>query len=111
MLVLEINEDRWCKMYYSGESQVYLGAEVVSIIRDKLMFALEKVAGNNVFTYQGIEMFWVLSLSEKHATINAHYQAMDSIDIYIIEDGANMLPPLELKREHIEQWKLALGSI
>lgn len=56
-------------------------------------------------------MFWILSLSEKHATINGHWKTDDSIDIIVIEDGGNILPILCLQKEDVLQWKMALANV
>ncbi len=103
-LIVSSNSN-WCKIeYINHESTINLGADIFSIIKSKMLKALDFNLKEEVFTYNGICMFWILSLAEEHASINGKWLGTQ-FSLYIIEDGGNLLPTIELSLNEVRRWR------
>ena len=70
-LTLSSDKDGWCKVDVSLRGKtVRLGADQRRLVADRLALALEgELKGDVVGVINGMNVVWVLSLSEAHATI------------------------------------------
>ena len=101
-LKLEINSDNWCRVYLQlDNSDKYLGADSYNIIRERLCNAFSHQLNNDSFGFKGLDLFWVLSLAETHATINACYENNATVSLIAIEDGGHILPKLCFNTNHV----------
>ncbi|HQU86816.1 MAG TPA: hypothetical protein PKY59_27025 [Pyrinomonadaceae bacterium] len=60
-------ESSWLKLYLSNnDEQIFLGAATQKYVIEKLLNCLESSNHKSAGKINGVEVFWVMSLSEKH---------------------------------------------
>lgn len=110
------NESNWCKVYYKDlreNTSVYLGADCPEVICSRLYSALkmEKISEKRISRLGVMDLFWILSLAEAHASIYGSITDTSCIQIYCAEDGENgakFLPVIRLEKQDAADWISAL---
>lgn len=105
--------ENWCKVYFldsKNGSSVFLGVDTLKIICYRLFSALKREDLSNIETHKhgNLELFWILSLSEQHASIYGSLTDSLGIRIFCVEDGGQFLPEILLEEQDIENWIITL---
>ena len=109
-LSLEVNNSsNWCKVYFIDSqktSSIFLGADDLKVVCSKLKSALkwENLKEREMYRYGDIELFWILSLFEKHASIYGSVTDNYGIKIFCVEDGGHYLPEFHVEKNDIQRW-------
>jgi len=104
-----VNSSNWCKVYFFDSQKdipIFLGADTLEIICSKLCSALRREDFNEkkIHKHGDLELFWVLSLAERHAAIYASLADNFGIKIFCVEDGGHFLPEFYLEKQDVKNW-------
>ena len=117
LLKLEADESsKWCKVHFidfQKDSCIFLGADDLMIIASRLYAALksESLKTNEAFQKNDNDLFWILSLFEKHASIYGSLTSSFGMKLFLVEDSGQYLPELDLNKQNIEEWIFALETV
>ena len=93
-----------CKLLL-GESSIRLGAETLDYIKGHLLTGLTEEPKKSDGQWDGREVYWVLSLAERHYVL---YATKDSTDIILLwQDAMDVriaLVPMRLSRDQCLEW-------
>ena len=111
VLSISATLERWCKVWLETDcDKYYLGAELGSIIIERLYKALcgdrNSVSGKD----GDITLSSVITLSEKHSSIYVGKQ--DSfLYLYVYDAEAKLLARVALSKDEVESWKSSLARL
>jgi hypothetical protein len=111
-LTLQSDSDGWCTAYILfDDMKIRLGAEHQDVIVDGLVSALEgDLKPNTVGQIQEVEVVWILSLAEEHATIYAGDR--NGYRILFFEDASGQLiGSVKLTSEDRQHWLSILNAM
>ena len=115
ILRLEIvNELNWCQVYLINDKITSLGADTAEIIKTRLVdyFRGKNTDKKLFYAHKDLELQWILSLSEKHATIYGTLATCSGdMKIFCVEDGGHFLSEMNLRKRDIKEWILTLENL
>lgn len=111
-LELSINEENWCKLSLIFQDSIEnLGADDFSIIKERLLNSLSKSTNlESSGIKDGLPIYWVLSLLEKHHSIYVQYKN-DFQHFFIQNSNGDITENFMLNSKEIESWKNIISSI
>jgi hypothetical protein len=93
-----------------GQRHIPLGADLLSIIAERLSAALDgKPRGTAVNSLEGREVRWVLSLSELHASFYGT-RPPDSLTLFVQNAQGETIGVLSLTEAERQQWLATLTT-
>lgn len=110
-LTLSSDKDGWCEVDLSLRGRtVRLGADQQQLVTDRLASALEdELKGDVTGVINGINVVWVLSLCEDHATIFAADADVRRV-LFFQDSSGSLLGSANLTAEDRMQWLARLRS-
>jgi len=104
-LTLESDSNGWCEVYIRiGYKTIRLGADHEAIVVQRLMSAMDRnLNGPMVGAIQGINVVWILSLAEEHATIYAGDDAGYRI-LFFQDASGNPVGDVRLTHDDKRHW-------
>ena len=110
-LILSADDSDWCQVSLDLGELYPLGAESCPILVEKLLKSLRvEVSGPESGTIDGVEVTWVLSLSERHTTIYTA-QRDDLRALYFQGADGSLIARLDLSEEQRLEWVSLLEAI
>jgi hypothetical protein len=111
-LILEPDESDWCQVLLDLDGRrIALGADTIGVIVQRLRDALlDRLTGTASGVLNGIEVFGVLSLYERHSTLYAGDRGDRRLLFVQTEDGS-LIGTLELGPDDMRRWQDQLGQV
>ena len=110
-LVLESEPSSWCRVsLHSEQGSTALGGDTRTVIVERLRAALSDETTSPVAgVLRGVEVRWVLSLAEEHATLFiGNYSGRRTL--FIQAHDGSLLETLMLSCEDVVRWRALLGG-
>jgi hypothetical protein len=109
-LHISVDERGWaeCRLL-NGDSNIFLGAEEIHTLADRLCSKLADEGGEAAGEVGGRRVRWVASLSESHHTL---YFYMDEGDRVLVwqDAGAKVVATMRLSGERCRAWQVQLRA-
>lgn len=104
-LTLRSDDDGWCEIdLFLGGRNVRLGADQQKLVTERLASGLDReLKGDVVGVINGMDVVWVLSLSEEHGTIFAAADGERRV-IFFQEASGLLLGTVVLSTEDRARW-------
>lgn len=104
-LTLRSDQDGWCEVdLFLGGRTVRLGADQQQLVIERLASGLDReLKGDVVGVISGMDVVWVLSLSEEHGTIFAADDGERRV-IFFQEASGSLLGTVALSGEDRARW-------
>jgi hypothetical protein len=101
-LRIEGKNDRWCRVTLSSAGgEIPLGAERLSYLIDHLSSFLQ---------HPKATLSWILSLSERHASLYGSLDASGSIEILVQDANALTIGAISLSESEAATWSATLAQ-
>lgn len=103
-LEIDCDASGWCDATLDANGRHRLGSETRNVLVDRLVRALRnELSGPSSGELEGVSVVWVLSLSERHASIYAaHRDGMRNL--YFQDAEGKLIARLALGTEEREEW-------
>ena len=109
-LVLTCDSSQWCEVVLEADGRHELGAETRAVLVERLLRGLrDELPEPTSGELDGVAVSWVLSLSERHASIYAAQRA-DVRSLYFQDSEGNLIVRVDLKSEDRKRWVSLLGG-
>lgn len=110
-LVVSCDRSQWCDVMLEANGRHHLGSETRAVLVARLVRGLrdelpEPTAGE----LDGVAVSWVLSLSERHASVYAA-QSADIRSLYFQDSEGKLIVRVDLERQDRERWISLLGGM
>lgn len=104
-LIFDWDIDDWCRVKLRIKDAVWeLGADARQIVFKRLQGALrESLGGDVVGSIEGVDVVWVLSLSEEHCSIYAGDKESRRV-LFLQDRNADLIACVELDTAQCKEW-------
>jgi|LSQX01.2.fsa_nt_gb hypothetical protein len=103
-IIFEVNDKDWCSLSIAYNNEVTeLGADSKNIVLKRIIEGLKSITKDQIVgALEGIEVKWVLSLSEKHCSLYLGIENNRKI-LFIQDDAGKIIARITLTNNDIQK--------
>lgn len=106
---IEIDNNLWARVFY--DEKEYLGAEVIDIIVQKMLGALNRKLNEKTILIDNVECKRIITLSETYTTL--FISNTDPNILFIVRNNQNLdkADRFQVSNEQVETWRNVIKQI